>query len=514
MTNIIHKNIIHIVCIFIFLNILSVSGKEIGKTFFSHRPQGSNSAHKISGTMYLEQTVPCERNYDRFSITLEYIQSFNDRSLGEFLFFNGTTRMRFGNIGDTNVDVFSRNFFLNDDFQGTASIDPVIQNFITHFDLSIDLSCFKQGLYVSAHVPLVWTLWDLQLRETKPTTAKIGTVIPAQTLGNSFDKASPLKSIVAAWRGNTLNTNANSANEEEDFFPHLKQFMNFAAVDGRQTDARVGDVELTLGYNIITKPDAHFDVQVRLIIPTGNRPDAQFFFEPIAGNGHHFELGFGLTGHDNLWCHGDNSFSFYVDAGIYHMFATRQKRTFDLKNNGTGSRYLLFKKFDAVGVYSKEVLFGPNVTTVDCRIKSDFIVDASLVGQYNWHCLTLSLGYNLWARAKEKIKLTGSIPAHTFGIQGKTTTVDNNTASKTLINGKNASIIDPEQVFVSNENLDLDSASHPLSASHKLLAHMGYSWISHPYTPFLGIGVEGELSAANNTALKQIGVWAKGGFTF
>jgi len=498
----------------LFLAIFSVSGKEIGKTFFHRRPQGSNSAHALAGTMYLEQIIPCERNYNRFAVTLEYIQAFNDRGLGEYLFFNGGTRMRFGKAGEKNVDVFSRNFFLNDDFQGTASIDPVIKNFITHLDLSIDLSCWKQGLYVAVHAPLVWTLWDLQLSETNPTTEKIGECVPAQTFGNSSKKASPLKSIVDAWKGNTLNTNADETDDTKDFFPDLKQPMKFAAVNGQQTQASVGDIQLTVGYNIITKQDAHFDVQGRVIIPTGTRPNAQFFFEPIAGNGRFFQLGLGLTGHENLWCQGDNSFSFYVDAGIYYQFKSRQKRTFDLKNNGIGSRYLLFKRFDASENYANEVLFGPNVTTLDCRVKSDFMVDTSVSGEYTWRCLRLSLGYNLWARAKETIKLVDSIPKNTFGIQGNAKTNDNNTASKTRINGKNADNIDPLPVFIGNDDLDLSSAAHPLSVSHKLFASIGYGWIAHPYTPFFVLGIQGELPALSNTALKEIGTWAKGGFTF
>lgn len=499
------------------LAFFTISAKEFGKSFFSNRPQGLNSAHKIAGTMYLEQILPCERNYDRFAITLEYKQTYNDRGIGEYLFFNGTTRMRFGNIGDANVDVFSRNFFLNDDFQGTASIEPVVKNFIAHLDLSLDLSYWKQGLYIGTRVPLVWTEWDIQLHETTPTTAKIGTVIPAQTFGNTFAKASPARSIVTAWKGNTLNTNANPMKEDEDFFPHLKQPMKFASIDGRQTRANIGDVEIIIGYNVITRPDAHFDVQGRFIIPTGNRPDAVLFFEPVVGNGHHFQIGFGITGHDDLWCHGDNTFSYYVDGGIYYVFSSRQKRTFDLKNNGIGSRYLLFKRFDAAGVYAKEVLFGPNVTTLDCRIKSDFMADVSAAGEYTWRCLRLGIGYNLWVRSKEKITLKESIPKNTFGLQGNTKTAGatvNQTASKTLINGKNASLIDAEPVFISNDDLNLDSAAHPLSIAHKLFVYAGYAWIAHPYIPFINFGLEGEIPALSNTALNQIGIWAKGGFSF
>lgn len=491
------------------------TGEEIGKTGFSNRPQGSNAAYRIAGTQYIEQLEPCNRDYNIATVTLEYLNSFDTTGLGDFLFFNGTPRMRFGNIIDTGsldeeTDIFSRNFFLNDDFHGIASIEPLIQNFITHIDLSFDLQQWCDGLYINVDAPIIWTLWDLQLRETTPTTARIGTTIPEETLGNTTALASPVKSIVQAWKGTTINSNA-------DFFPALKQIMHFATIDGPQTDVRLGTIEFTCGYNVVTGRKSHFDIQGRLVIPTGTKVSADIFFEPIAGNGRHTELGFGITGHDDMWTIGNSTFSMYIDGGIYYLFNAKQQRTFDLKGNGVGSRYLLFKRFNNDGTYAGEVLFGPNVTSLDCKVKCSFMADVAVAAEYNWGDLRVSVGYNIWARSQEKITLTQEIPANTYGIEGNTKTAGptvDSTASKTRINGKYIDLIDPTPVFLKTDDIDTASAAHPGCASHKLFIFLSNGWLAHPNTPFFGIGLEAEVSALSNSALQQVGLWAKGGITF
>src|SRR6185436_1681238 len=80
--------------------------------------------------------------------------------------------------------------------------------------------------------------------------------------------------------------------------------------------------------------------------PTGNKPEGEFLFEPIVGNGHHWTLGVGFNAHAMLWrseCD-DSCFGFYLDANITHLFSTCQRRAFDLCTPGANSRYMLAQK--------------------------------------------------------------------------------------------------------------------------------------------------------------------------
>ncbi len=260
-----------------------------------------------------------------------------------------------------------------------------------------------------------------------------------------------------------------------------------------------------------------------IIAPTGTRPDGEFVFEPIVGNGRHVEVGGGASGHFELWNNGcDQSFMVYFQGFALHMFRSKQVRTFDLKNNGIGSRYLLIKRFNpSDGVYANEVLFGPNVLSRRCRVTNDIHGEGAFMFDYQ-HCgFTFDVGYNIWGRTRDKVTLAEGIPASTFGIQGNTDTsmpfvVDNtnNTASQTRITGQNSDTIDIPPVFIRTDDLDIESASHPGAISHAVFTHLAFTWENCDYLPYVGIGGEVEFSGRNNRALDQWGVWIKGGFTF
>jgi len=69
---------------------------------------------------------------------------------------------------------------------------------------------------------------------------------------------------------------------------------------------------MQLGYNFLLCPDAHIGVSFYAAAPTGNRPLGAFLFEPIIGNGKHWEVGAGLTSHTNIWKSEDESYSWIV----------------------------------------------------------------------------------------------------------------------------------------------------------------------------------------------------------
>ena len=46
-----------------------------------------------------------------------------------------------------------------------------------------------------------------------------------------------------------------------------------------------------IGNNIIQNDWSHFGFFGVVVVPTGNRPKAKYIFEPLVGNGRHWEVG-------------------------------------------------------------------------------------------------------------------------------------------------------------------------------------------------------------------------------
>ena len=85
--------------------------------------------------------------------------------------------------------------------------------------------------------------------------------------------------------------------------------FNFASIDGANTTflyglmptgtnatrrkTGVADVELKIGYDALCTECCFVNGYVGVLVPTGNRPQAKYVFEPIVGHNHHVGVLFG-----------------------------------------------------------------------------------------------------------------------------------------------------------------------------------------------------------------------------
>jgi len=188
------------------------------------------------------------------------------------------------------------------------------------------------------------------------------------------------------------------------------------------TKNALADIRMGLGWNFCCDEDYHFGLSIIGAAPTGNKPDGCYLFEPIVGNGRHWELGAGLSGHWTFWrdeCE-ERSCAFYLDANVTHMFKAKQCRTFDLCGKPL-SRYMLAAKMkstiadDLVGGATAGVAVAPsaqfdgkytpvaNLTHQEVDVSVGAQGDIALMFQYlhcNW---SFDLGYEFWIRSCEKI---------------------------------------------------------------------------------------------------------------
>lgn len=196
------------------------------------------------------------------------------------------------------------------------------------------------------------------------------------------------------------------------------------------TQWKIADIHLQLGYDFYKHDDKHFGVYLKAVLPTGTKLDDcwnEFIFSPIVGNGNHFELGAGISGHMQLWECDESAFNGYIDAYITHMFKANQTRTCDLDNLPM-SRYAVIKKLlpgqsvlpatpsmptsyaaavgagDAYAYQALDIL--GNVNTVCQDVSVDIRGEAVLDLIYSYKNWELGAGYAFSGKTKEKADCT------------------------------------------------------------------------------------------------------------
>ncbi len=457
--------------------------------YFNIRSQSANLALEMVGQEEYINRYESDGNYTVFSLTPAYQQSFDKSALACCLFGNDLVKCgdcsqltisgsEFAKRGDK--DWLADYFGLPTDFKSTIQFNPRISNVLVdaNFYLGLD-EWWHPGMFFKMHIPFVHTRWELDYCET--FSAKGTNNHPfGYFSGNNPATGSP--NFCTDGIGNVRSELLCSA---ENFFsdcksPSLSNNLTYGPLEGTPTNCEtlidsldtivysdcivfeplnfarwagcdcspltksgVAEWRFTLGYNAYMNDKFHVGFGVTGAAPTGNRPHGQFLFEPIIGNGNHWELGGQFTSHYRFWQSEDEekSFTGYLDANLTHLFKTRQTRSFDLKGK-PNSRYMLAQKLgnpcflgnatlqkciesstnsERHGLVTSGLtkaasqfknVFTPvaNLTTVDVDVNIGAQIDLVLMLNYTTHNWSFDLGYNLWARTCERIKLNCKCP--------------------------------------------------------------------------------------------------------
>jgi len=493
-----------------------------GRSFFSPRSQSTNLAREMSGWYPHIYQYGMGTNYGSIVINPAYAHSVRPARIAEFLFGTDTLAISGSTIENRGPeDILADYFGLSPQFASVINITPKIKNLMVNLDGYWGLDKYCKGLYVRIHAPLVWTRWDVQMWEDIELT---GQNIPFAPLYMDED------AVPAAT--NTFLDVLNGSIR----FGQMQEALAYGKVNGAQTKTGISDVQCTLGWNFILEERGHFGLSLRAAVPTGTKPESRFLFEPLVGNGHHWELGVGLSALSLLWeKDGDQALSFCVELNMMYSFASKQKRSFDLLPNGFGSRYMLVKEFDENGNYTGKLSPLINHTTLDCKVHIDLQCDILFMFSYTYNGVVFDIGYNGWIRSREKIALDGCIPKNRFALKGiqnvffNTGQLSDITQSTATLHGNNLSesnqilVADAAPpVFINTEDLNLHSAGAWRMLTHKIFAYLGYSWFESTlrYKPFIGIGGEIEFEGENERnsvqvdkpTMSQLGLWLKVGF--
>jgi hypothetical protein len=408
------------------------------KTFFVSRPQSVDFMSEKAGARQLINRFDYEENYPHLSVTALYSQSFDPCALAHYFFgsksltFSGS---RYPERGST--DILADYFGLSTTAKSVVCFDPEITNFTNDFYFYLGFDGVAPGLYMSVRMPLVHAVWDLKLHETVVTQGDgdvAGYMGPnrveiAGTSGVTNTLASGVKEFMSGVRRTT------EGQIMPLIFGDLQEPLQYGKIVSRQTATQVSEVVVTLGYTLCDERWWSLGANFRTAFNTGNSSDAEYLFEAIVGNGGHWELGAGLTGHVTPWTsqHERYALSLYLDAMVSHLFFSEQRRSFDFKNHGNGSRYMLLEQFGKPSnnlflenpsgpassyQYDGRLIPAINATTLDVKTMIPVQGEVSLSALYEWGSASVELGYSFFGRMKEQARDRDCFASGIYGLKG------------------------------------------------------------------------------------------------
>jgi hypothetical protein len=415
-------------------------------------------------------------------------------------------------------DLLADNFGLSPSFVSTVAMNPYIESALVDFDAYLSYNDW----YIRIHAPVCWSRWDYKLQECVTGTGT-STPFPAQYMAQGEVRES-VTSFSEAICGNHS-------------WGNVQEGLQNSIICGPRSKHGIADVRMFLGWHILRNERYYVGINLIGAAPTGSNINGKYFFEPIVGNGHHWEIGVGLDGRVLAWeCEGNHTLSLYGTIHATHLCRAHQRRSFDFCRNGFASRYLLLKEFDNDGQYSGNLVPASTVTTLPCRVWAVGQFDIVAMLSYLTHGFEVDFGYNAWIRTREHVTIHGSIEHNRYGIKGIQNVTDiqgnpnNLTQSRATIHGnelteqEQADTADPKSpVFIRTSDIDPCSAAATSAFTNKLFAYLGYSWAKYCHVnPYLGIGGEVEFEGlaaehyrqANHNTVAQWGIWVKGGAMF
>ncbi|MFA5999105.1 MAG: hypothetical protein WC747_03760 [Candidatus Babeliales bacterium] len=381
-------------------------------------------------------------NSVNISFLMEYMQNFGGKcghhckNLGSMPFWSGTNIMTVGsNDGRADLDAYQLGLgkvkIDEDGIAGVIQLNPKVQHVGADIYLHWAAKQDERGLYFKVHIPfgaviiypqfkeLVKTIPDDNLSFTQitanPGSTKISYQFPEYP--TPFFRPS---SVSEAFFGGSPSQNHLNGNRH-----HPIRLRKGRIAETKSSEVRFGDLTAALGYNVVANEKGLFGVAFKVSCPTGNVPLGDYMLESIFGRAGLWGVGADISGFYNIWNNaaGTKSLNFAVQGEVLHLIQGRTPnfRTFDLKKNGPGSKYLIIQKYTAVydhrtsgfvtieNMEPRTIQPAANITTVP--VISNIGVEGSLAVMLdyrskNWN---FDIGTEFWGRTAERLAI--DVPA-------------------------------------------------------------------------------------------------------
>lgn len=308
----------------------------------------------------------------------------------------------------------------------------------------------------------------------------------------------------------------------------------------------LADIEFKLGYEWLQHEPAHMESYLGLIIPTGNRNEGEYVFEPIVGRGKYFGLMFGSSLGLEIWnsTDGDKNIRFELANHTEFLFHRDQKRSFDLKYR-PWSRYLpvyatqeeaaeaaaLTNPLHAQNMSTP----GINVFTQEVQVTPGLTHDINTAFVFTCRRFQAEVGYNFLAKRAEKVELDCPwkpvVALKHFLGAGQTNpirTINGNAYYEQFVLSINDTVTPPvpgiqlipvilanfETAVIQATDLDLNSAATPAILTNTLYGTLGFHLYEREYPLFGNVGGSFTFSKNNDAVPRRWVIWAKMGVSF
>lgn len=416
-----HTNIIMVATLTISSSIYAVN---ITSPYFGFRSQGINLAREFAGWQQHTYKHKVKEWHGSFFVAPSYTQSTNGDAIASLMFGPDLQHPvnccdEFIKISGSQVpkrnthDWLADYFGLPTDFESRIALNPKIKNFILDLDLFLAMNWKCHNLFVQIHAPYVYSKWQLNFDETVINPG-VNDYTALYMTPQAVSRNNLLNSASAFFAGSTP-----SLGQSVIFQP-----LNCGKIDSScssQNAHHIADLQLNIGTYIVTDDEYHAGLALRVVVPTGTRINAEYLFQPIVGNGHHWELG----AHGNvfvlLWENESQTrkLNGYALANVTYMFKTSQTRCFDLFDK-PNSHYMLAERLatsprlepqltsdcDPLGTeFQNELAPLANITKASVFAGSNFQADAVFAITYITGNFAWDFGYNYWYRGCEDVRL-------------------------------------------------------------------------------------------------------------
>jgi len=329
------------------------------------------------------------------------------------------------------------------------------------------------------------------------------------------------------------------ANMTEAFQQEAWNFGKIVA-DCSMKKTGLGDIEFKVGYEWLQHEPAHMESYLGIVVPTGNKNEGVYVFEPIIGRGKYFGVMFGSCLGLEIWNNeaGDKNIRYELANHSEILFKREQVRSFDLKNK-PWSRYLpVYLNEDeaiaagtppATPIKANSSTPGINVFTQEVKVTPGLTHDINTAFIFSVRKFQGEVGYNFLAKRGEKVELNccwqeGPALKHFLGL-GQTNpirTIDGNKYLEQTVTNQPESttilipvaVVDYQNSIIKETDLDLNSAATPALFANTLYATLGFHCQDREYPLFGNFGGSYTFSKNNDAVPRRWVIWAKMGVSF
>lgn len=533
---------------------------SISKNLWQPRSLESYGFHDLMmlKTMY---TTDSDRQewQGTFGFTSTYMQSTGKAcgKLGSMPFWSGTNTMTYGtNDGLSDFDVYQ--IGMGDVVgQGTITLTPKVTHVGGELLLHFTHDKENRGFFFIMKAPISAISVNAQLHEKVA-----GPNVEANTATNDTWLSYPSPSnryntLTQALQGGSTSANGIVINDISQTPIALK---NGRFSPCKLTTVRLGDFSTTIGYNLYGSKNGFLNLGFKFTAPTSNASQAKYVLEPIAGRAGLWGVGGEMIGHYKLWANKSEtrSLDFWMNGEVLHLAPGRRPafRSFDLKQNGPGSKYLLLQNYFNANTSSIPSYITPAINVTTMPVISKFAVEGNIsvlldYHEKNWN---IALGGEFWGRSKECLSIdccnlvnSNSVNLNNFAVLGRQISDDARnvpttsslslhlceplarinksqpralgtytppaiplypTASQIPAGVENAALSVNRIPANLNDALDIAGAAASRALSGSIFGQLGYTWKEHRYNPNFSIFASSEIAPnCNNSA---INLWSAG----